>query len=74
MMVGCLFGAAPRELDETDMRRAWERRPRRVHGQHPGEPAREHARAGWGEEIERTMAGDVTGLLARDGAGNWVRL
>ncbi|MDQ4009851.1 MAG: DUF6247 family protein [Actinomycetota bacterium] len=26
------------------------------------------------EQIERAKAGDFTGLLARDGTGNWVRL
>lgn len=26
------------------------------------------------EQIERAKAGDFTGLLARDGDGNWVRL
>ncbi len=26
------------------------------------------------EQIERAKTGDFTGLLARDGAGNWVRL
>ncbi len=46
------LGAAPRELDETDMWKDWECRPRRVHGQHPrvsqrgNTPGRDRAKPG----------------------------